>query len=189
VKQNELWFQEMVVILSPLGLYRGNRKTKLPLLDNYDTCPSRVNLEVFVFAPSDGCLVTTNLLASTQALRSRRMSSASKSSDCVVAHRSNRYPPVRPVRPVPTGQTRQTHRSDWSDAAAPPSLVFALWINQGTQWFSGEPPKAPRTRCSLRQSLLMTRLPRNPDSKLVLRSTKKSSMTSSCHSHHHATHT
>jgi hypothetical protein len=31
-KQNELGFQEMVDILSLLGLYGGNRKTKLPLL-------------------------------------------------------------------------------------------------------------------------------------------------------------
>jgi hypothetical protein len=33
-KQNELGFQEMIVILSPLGLYVGNRKTKLPLSPN-----------------------------------------------------------------------------------------------------------------------------------------------------------
>jgi hypothetical protein len=33
---------------------------------------------------------------------------------------------------------------------------LALWINQGTQWFSGEPPETPRTRCSLHQSPLMT---------------------------------
>jgi hypothetical protein len=33
-KQNELGFQEMVSILSPLGLYGGNRKTKLPLKPN-----------------------------------------------------------------------------------------------------------------------------------------------------------
>jgi hypothetical protein len=77
-----------------------------------------------------------------------------------------------------TGQTG-THRSDRSD---PPvrtvwrccstvfgSSVLALWINQGTQLFSGEPPKNPRTRCSLRQSPLMTRLPRSPSSTLVLR--------------------
>jgi hypothetical protein len=48
------------------------------------------------------------------------------------------------------------------------SLVLALWINQVTQWFSGEPPKTPRTRCSLRQSPLMTQLPRSPGSILVL---------------------
>jgi hypothetical protein len=45
----------------------------------------------------------------------------------------------------------------------------ALWINQGTQWFSGEPLDTPRSRCSLRQSPLMTRLPCRPGSTLVLR--------------------
>jgi hypothetical protein len=48
------------------------------------------------------------------------------------------------------------------------SSVLALWINQGTQWFSGEPLETPRTRCSLRQSPLVTRLPRSPGSTLVL---------------------
>jgi hypothetical protein len=77
-----------------------------------------------------------------------------------------------------TGQTG-THRSDRSDPLVRPvwhccstvfvSLVLALWINQGTQWFSGEPQETPRTRCSLRQSPLMTRLPRSPGSTLVLR--------------------
>jgi hypothetical protein len=33
-KQNELGFQEMAAILSPLGLYGGNRKSKIPLLAN-----------------------------------------------------------------------------------------------------------------------------------------------------------
>jgi hypothetical protein len=33
-KQNELGFQEMAAILSPLGLYGGNRKTKILLLSN-----------------------------------------------------------------------------------------------------------------------------------------------------------
>jgi hypothetical protein len=58
-----------------------------------------------------------------------------------------------------TGQTG-THRSNRSDPPVRPvwqcystvfgSSVLVLWINQGTQWFSGEPPKTPRTRCSLR---------------------------------------
>jgi hypothetical protein len=84
--------------------------------------------------------------------------------------------PVRPV--LLTGQT-SPHRSDRSDPAVKPvwrccssifgSPVLALWINQGTQWFSGEPPETPRTRCSLRQSPLMTWLPRSPGSTLVLR--------------------
>jgi hypothetical protein len=70
-------------------------------------------------------------------------------------HRSDRYPPVRPV---------------WHYCSTVfGSSVLTLWINQGTQWFSGEPPETPRTRCSLRQSPIMTRLPRSPGSTLVLR--------------------
>jgi hypothetical protein len=49
--------------------------------------------------------------------------------------------PVGPV--LLTGQTGQTHRSDRFGAAAAPSSVLALWINQGTQWFSGEPLETP----------------------------------------------
>jgi hypothetical protein len=110
---------------------------------------------------------TATCLASTQALRSRRVSSASKSPDCVAAHQLDRC--SSPARPVPTGQT---HQSDRSGAAASPSSVLLSWLcgsTQGTQWFSGEPPETPRTRCSLRQSQLMTRLPRSSGSTLVLR--------------------
>jgi hypothetical protein len=49
------------------------------------------------------------------------------------------------------------------------SSVLALWINQEIQWFSGKPLNTLRIRCSLRQSPLMTQLPRSPDSTLVLR--------------------
>jgi hypothetical protein len=83
---------------------------------------------------------------------------------------------VRPVLLI--GQTG-THRLDRSDPPVRPvwsscisafgSLVLALWINPGTQWFSGEPLETPRTQCSLRQSPLMTRLRRSPGSTLVLR--------------------
>jgi hypothetical protein len=70
-------------------------------------------------------------------------------------HRSDRYPPIRPV---------------WHCCITIfGSSVLALWINQRTQWFSGEPPETPRTRCSLRQFPLMTQLPRSPCSTLVLR--------------------
>jgi hypothetical protein len=124
-------------------------------------------LEVFRFSPSDGCPVTAPCLASTQAMRPRRVSSASKISDCVVAHPSDRCSSL--VRLVPTSQTVQTHHSDRSRAATTPFPVLALWINQGTQWFSCEPLETPRTRCSLHQSPLMTRLPRSPSSTLVLR--------------------
>jgi hypothetical protein len=87
-----------------------------------------------------------------------------------------RRTPVKPV--LLTGQTG-THLSDRSDPPVRPvwhccstvfgSPVLALWINKGTQWFSGEPLETPRTRCSLRQLPLMTRLPRSPGSTLVLR--------------------
>jgi hypothetical protein len=60
--------------------------------------------------------------------------------------RLRRRTPVRPV--LLTGQTG-THRSDRSDPPVRPvwhccstvfgSSVSALWIKQGTQWFSGEP--------------------------------------------------
>jgi hypothetical protein len=126
-----------------------------------------VKSEIFVIAPSDGCLATATCLALTQALRSRLVSSASKSPDCVVAHRSDRC--SSPVRSVTTGQPGQTHQSDRSGATASPSSFLALWINQGTQWFSGEPPETLRTWCSLCQSPLMTQLPRSPSSTLVLR--------------------
>jgi hypothetical protein len=87
--------------------------------------------------------------------------------------RLHRRTPVRPVLLI--GQTG-THRSDppvrpvWSCCISIfGSLVLALWFNQGTQWVSGEPPETPRTRCILRQSPLMTRLPCSPGSTLVLR--------------------
>jgi hypothetical protein len=95
--------------------------------------------EIFVIAPSEGCPATATCLASTQALQSRRVSSASKSPDYVDCSTVFRSP------------------------------VLALRNNQGTQWFSGEPLETSRTRCSLRQSPLMTRLPRSPGSTLVLR--------------------
>jgi hypothetical protein len=124
----------MAAILSPHGLYGGNRKSKIPLLTR-DTSPSRVVLEVFKSFLSDGCPATATYLASTQAFRSRRVSSASKIPECVVAHRSDRC--STPVRPVPTGQTNQTHRSDRSGAAAAPSSDIRSWICGSTKELSG----------------------------------------------------
>jgi hypothetical protein len=134
-------------------------------------------LEVFRFSPSDRCPTTVPCLASTQAMRSRRVSSDLKIPDCVVTHQSDRCSSL--VTSVPTGQTGQTHRLDRSDTPVRPvwsccisvfgSSVLALRINQGTQWFSGELQETPRTQCSLRQSPLMTWLPRSPCLTLVLR--------------------
>jgi hypothetical protein len=87
------------------------------------------------------------------------VSSASKIPDCVVAHRSDWC--SSPVRPVPTGQTGL--------ALLQLRLrFFSLgFVDQPRN--SGEPQETPRTWCSLRQSPLMTRLPRSPGSTLVFR--------------------
>jgi hypothetical protein len=133
----------------------ATKSLKYPYLITRDTSPSRAVLEVFRFSPSDGCPAAAPCLASTQDIRSRRVSSASKILDCIVAHRSDRC--SSPVRPV------------WSYCSTVfGSSVLALWINQRTQGFSGEPLETLRTRCSLRQSPLMTRLPSSPGSTLVL---------------------
>jgi hypothetical protein len=142
-----------------MGYMEATERLKYPYLITRDTSPSRAVLEVFRFSLSDGCPTAAPCLASTQVMRSRRVSS-----------------PVRPV--LLTGHTG-THQSDRLDPPVKPvwsccstvfgSSILALWINQGTQWFSGEPLETPRTRCSLRQSSLMTRLPRSPGSTLVLR--------------------
>jgi hypothetical protein len=92
-------------------------------------------LEVFRFSPSDGCPATAPCLASTQAMRSRRVSSASKSPDCVVAHRSDRRSSL--VRPVPTGQAGQTQWSDRSGAATAPSSVLRSSLCGSTKEPSG----------------------------------------------------
>jgi hypothetical protein len=113
-------------------------------------------LENIIFAPLDVCPATANLLTSTQALRPQHVSSALKIPDYIIAHQSGRSdPPVRPVRCCCTSVLG--------------SSVLALWINQGTQWFSGEAQETPRTWCSLLQSPLMTGLPHSPGSTLVLR--------------------
>jgi hypothetical protein len=138
-----------------MGIYGGTQKTKLPLLKTRDTSPTRADLEVFRFSSSDGCPATTTCLASTQALRSRRVSSASKhlgASD----QGGQTAPPGRLNRP------------GWPHLLVESSASI-LWLNRVTQWFSGEPLQTPRTRCSLRQSPLVTRFPRSSGSTLVLR--------------------
>jgi hypothetical protein len=77
-------------------------------------------LGILVVAPSGGCPATATRLASTQALRSRHVSSASKSLD---APGSCLHPPS--LRSWLCGSTKQPRQ------------------------FCGEPPQTPRTRCSL----------------------------------------
>jgi hypothetical protein len=126
-------------------------------------------------------------LASTQALRSWCVSSASKSPDCVDAHRSDRC--SSPVRLVPIGQTGQTHRSDRSGAAAPPSSVLRSWLWGSTKepsgflvnhWKPCELSVASANHHSWSGSNVVLARP------LFWGSSKKLSMTSSCRSFHHA---
>jgi hypothetical protein len=118
-----------------MGYMEATKSLKYPYLTTRGTSPSRAALEVLKFSPSDGCPVTATCLASTQALRSRRVSSASKIPDYVITHRSDRCSST--VRPVPTGHTNQTHRSDLSDAAAAPSSVLRSWLCGSTKETNG----------------------------------------------------
>jgi hypothetical protein len=124
----------------------------------------RVKSEIFVITPSDGCQATPNLLSLDASLAIPT---------CVLRFEVSGLRRRIPVRLVLlTDQTGQKHlsKSAWSCCISVfGSSVLALWINQRTQWFSGEPLETPRTRCSLRQSPLITWLPRSPGSTLVLR--------------------
>jgi hypothetical protein len=131
-----------------------------------------------------------NLLASTQALRSRRVSSASKSPHCVVAHRSDLW--SSPVRPMILTDQTGTHRSDRSRATASPSSVLRSWLSGSTKEPSGflvyhrkprELDVASANRHSWLGSHVVLALP------WFWGSTKKPSMTSSCCSLHHAART
>jgi hypothetical protein len=97
------------------------------------------------------------------------VSSALKIPNCVVTHRSDRC--SSPVSPVPTSQTIRLTGQTGLALLQHRLRFFGLgFLDQpGTQWFSGGPPETSRTRCSLLQSPLMTRLPHSPSSTLVLR--------------------
>ena len=100
-----------------------------------------------MFSSSNGPPSTAPCLASTQALRSRRVSSASDLLDVHGCHRSDRCS-HRSDRS--TGQTGLVHRSDRSGAVVdPPSL--RTWLSaqpRNLQWFCGEPLVKPRRRRS-----------------------------------------
>jgi hypothetical protein len=129
-------------------------------------------------------------LALTQALRSRCVSSSSKSPNYVVAHRSDRC--SSPVRPVATGQADQTHRSDRSGAAASPSSVLRSWLCGSTNKPSGfrvnhgKPRELGVASANCHSWLGSHVVPARP---WFWGSTKKPSMTSSYCSCHHAAHT
>jgi hypothetical protein len=118
-KTNELGLQEFAAIHPSRVYMEEPKRLNYPYLITRDTSPSRVNLEVFRFSPSDGCPATATCLASTQALRSRCVSSASKllgGSD----------------------QVGQTAPPGWLDQPGWPhflveSMASVLWLNRLTQ--------------------------------------------------------
>jgi hypothetical protein len=126
-KLNELGFQEMAAILSPLSIYGDSQKSKLPILHKTRIhAPEGHFGNILVVAQSDGCPATTPCLASTQALRSRCVSSASK---LLGAPGSRLHPPslgssgphVRSGRPTNRSAGLQMGRTHLSGTAT--SLV------------------------------------------------------------------
>jgi hypothetical protein len=101
-KTNELGFQELVAILSPLGLYGGNRKSKIPFSNNSGYKPLKGSfgrLEAFSIGQMPG---DRNLLSLDASLAIPT---------CVLHFEDSglrRCTPVRPmlppIRPVPNGQ-------------------------------------------------------------------------------------
>jgi hypothetical protein len=117
------------------SIYGGTQMTKLPLITR-DTCPSRANLEVFRFSPSDGCLATATLhsLDASLAIPTRVL--------CFEASRRQRpggsdRPPRRLHRPRRSNRPprwldrpRRSDRPSWAVepawVAAHPCRVFGL---------------------------------------------------------------
>jgi hypothetical protein len=126
-------------------------------------------LEVLRFSTSDRCPATAPCLASTQAMRSRHVSFASKSPDCVVAHWSDRF-----------------------GTAVAPYSVLQSWLCGSTKEPSGflvnhwKPCELGVASASRHSWLYSHVVPARP---WFSGSTKKLSMTSSCCSCHHAART
>jgi hypothetical protein len=113
----------MAAILSPLWLYGGNRKTKLPLRPN-----TRIHTPE---GTGNLCRRTIGRMPDDCTLRSLDARHAIPTR--VLRFEVSGLRRRTPVRLVCTTGQNGTHGSDQSNAAAPPSSVLALWINQGTQ--------------------------------------------------------
>jgi hypothetical protein len=118
-KGNELGFQEMTAILSPLSLYGGNRKTKLPLLHN-----TRIHAPEGHFGNS--CRSTIGRMPGDRTLL--RLEASLAIPTCVLHFEASRRDRIL------------------SPPAEPPVLV--LWLNHVTRRFCGEPPQTPRADSS-----------------------------------------
>jgi hypothetical protein len=115
----------LAAILSPLGLYGGNRKSKIPF-------PSKNR-----YNPLKGGFRRLQAISIGRMPGDRNLLSLDKS--LAILTRVLRFEDrcSSPVRLVPTGQTGQTHRSDWSGTAAAPSSVLRSWLCGSTKEPSG----------------------------------------------------
>jgi hypothetical protein len=118
-KANELGFQVLADILSPHGLYGGNRKSKIPLLNNYGYKPLKGgfgSLQIFSIGrmPSDRT--------------SRSLDASLAIPTCVV-----RFEASGALRPQ-TGQIGSPNLSGrfWPDSHAR-SSASALWLSRVTR--------------------------------------------------------
>jgi hypothetical protein len=119
----------MAAILSPLGLYGGNLKTKLPLRPKLGYTPTKGTLGNCLHNTIRRMPATANLLSLDARLGIPTRVLRFKVSGL------RRRTLVRPV--LLTGQTGQTHRSNRSGAAAPPSSVLRSWLCGSTKEPSG----------------------------------------------------
>jgi hypothetical protein len=129
-KANELGSQGLAAILSPLGLYGGNQKSKIPFSNNYGYKPLKGgfgSLQAFSIGRIPGDCTLRSLDAS-HAIPTRVLHFEDS--------RLRRRTPVRPV--LLTGQTG-THRSDRFGTAAAPSSVLPSWLCGSTKEPSGFP--------------------------------------------------
>jgi hypothetical protein len=116
----------LAAILSPLGLYGGNQKSKIPFSNNYGYKPLKGgfgSLEAFSIGRMTGDRTLRSLDAS-HAILTRVL----RFEDSGLRRRT----PVRPVL-----LTGQTHRSDRSGTAAAPSSVLRSWLCGSTKEPSG----------------------------------------------------
>jgi hypothetical protein len=132
----------------------ASRKTKIPLKPKLGYTPTKGTLGI--------------CLHSTIGRMPSDHSSRSLDASLAIPTRVLRFEASGALRPQ-TGQTGSPNRSGrFRPNSHARSSASALWLSRVTRWFSDEPPQTPWTWCSLRQSPLMTWLPRSPGSTLVL---------------------
>jgi hypothetical protein len=117
-KANELGFQELAAILSPLGLYGGNQKSKIPLRPKLRYTPTKGTLGI--------------CLRNTIGRMPGDLTSRSLDASLAIPTRVLRLEAFGALRPQ-TGQTGSQNQSGrfWPDSHAQ-SSALALWLSRVT---------------------------------------------------------